>query len=215
MRTHPEQRAKKKERGKVWVAANRDKCRAKVSRYRERHPDRVKSYKKKYAAENAEAIAASTRRYHQANPNKCRAWWKAKHDRIKASKELHEKRKAMHRDYYRRNAEMCKAKVQAYAKAHPEKARLWSRITAARRRTKLVGFCLAEQWRARIEYYGWTCAYCHKELDLYTVQRDHVKPIFAGGADWASNSVPCCGTCNTRKGTKRWIPRPVWQTKET
>jgi 5-methylcytosine-specific restriction endonuclease McrA len=56
------------------------------------------------------------------------------------------------------------------------------------------------QWLARVEYYGWCCVYCGKHLTVKTLTKDHFKPLAKGGADFASNLVPACLSCNCRKG---------------
>lgn len=79
-----------------------------------------------------------------------------------------------------------------------------------RRRAKLAAAgsipYSAEQWAAKVEYWGSKCWMCRKPLDIYCA-RDHVKPINKGGMDCLSNLRPACKSCNSAKGAK-WPFRP-------
>lgn len=55
------------------------------------------------------------------------------------------------------------------------------------------------QWEAIKEIYGQCCAYCHKKKPL---TMDHVIAVSKGGDHTASNIVPACHSCNSRKGAR-------------
>jgi hypothetical protein len=57
-----------------------------------------------------------------------------------------------------------------------------------------------EQWQEIRAKHGNRCAYCEAP-DPKTL--DHVVPLSKGGLHTASNVVPACKSCNSRKGTKR------------
>jgi len=63
----------------------------------------------------------------------------------------------------------------------------------------------AEQWEQIKALYGQRCAYCNKRRKL-TV--DHVIALSRGGANTASNIVPACRSCNSRKNAG---PPPTYQ----
>lgn len=93
-------------------------------------------------------------------------------------------------------------RAKRWRQENPERTR------AARRRRRAAvagasGSHTEAQWRARAAFYGWRCRYCGAELDASTATRDHVIPLSRGGSDWASNLVPACGPCNSRKGARR------------
>ncbi len=48
------------------------------------------------------------------------------------------------------------------------------------------------------------CAYCGDPLGR-SPTLDHVIPKVHGGLTVRSNMVPCCWSCNSRKGHKTWI----------
>lgn len=56
-----------------------------------------------------------------------------------------------------------------------------------------------EQWQGILEKYTRRCAYCGNP-DAKTM--DHVTPISKGGFHTASNVVPSCRSCNSKKGQK-------------
>lgn len=73
---------------------------------------------------------------------------------------------------------------------------------AERRRLRVAaapGFASPEQLAARWAYYGGLCWMCRRPA----VHMDHVKPLFRGGCNWASNQRPACRPCNMRKAS-RW-----------
>ena len=70
------------------------------------------------------------------------------------------------------------------------------------RKAKAKGFCTPEQLEARLEYYGYGCAYCPGPYEHI----DHVIPLSKGGTGWPANLVPACKSCNLSKAMKN-----VWE----
>lgn len=46
------------------------------------------------------------------------------------------------------------------------------------------------------------CSYCGNKFPPAELTMDHVVPIARGGVSSKKNCVPCCKTCNTKKGHK-------------
>ncbi len=136
------------------------------------------------------------------------AWYR----RIKADPVAWAAKLAKDRVYREANRERQNARCRAWVKANPERRRLKFKRSKARRRGA-AGHFTRQQWQARLTYYGNCCAYCGVSLAKPTI--DHIIPVVDGGSNWASNLVPACSTCNCRKRDQRWIPRPVWQMKES
>lgn len=200
-------------RNRAQYHKNPEAARERTRLWAQHHPDRLRVSRAKTKAKRREADRVQQKAYKAAHYEQCRKHWKARTDKIKANPEIHEARKRQQRDYYRRNAERRKQQVKEYTAANPERARLWARISTARRRATAAsrgGICTGAQWLKRLTYYGFACAYCTRALTRVTAQRDHVKPVSAGGSEWPSNLVPACATCNMRKHMKRWLPKPVW-----
>jgi 5-methylcytosine-specific restriction endonuclease McrA len=64
----------------------------------------------------------------------------------------------------------------------------------------------AHQWKAIKVAYRNRCAYCRRKRPL---TQDHLIPISKGGEHTASNIIPACRPCNSRKGAG--APRVVFQ----
>lgn len=52
------------------------------------------------------------------------------------------------------------------------------------------------------ESWGWTCAYCGKQLTESTATIDHIIPKHKGGQNIRSNLACCCSTCNRNKASQ-------------
>ena len=91
-----------------------------------------------------------------------------------------------------------------YCKDNLDKFRAYNQRYRARKRNAQGTFTDAD-WKAKLEYYGYRCRYCgiHKsETNEGWLEADHAIPLSRGGANWISNIVPACKSCNCSKGTK-------------
>ncbi|OHD15046.1 MAG: hypothetical protein A2Y38_25875 [Spirochaetes bacterium GWB1_59_5] len=97
-------------------------------------------------------------------------------------------------------------KDRKWRENNPEKvAAIIRRQNAVRskRVRNAVGEATTAQVRARWDYYGGKCWICGRDA----TDMDHVKPIAAGGSNWASNLKPACRSCNRAKSAK-WPFKP-------
>lgn len=138
-----------------------------------------------------------------------------------------EKRRAQQAQYRAQHREEAKARAAAWRTANPERAadlrRRWYaehadqvreyrrryreanrdliRTQNAGRKARLRGIevndLTAQQWTDIKAAFGHRCAYCNTKPKVLTM--DHVVPIAAGGWHTASNIVPACQPCNSRK----------------
>lgn len=93
--------------------------------------------------------------------------------------------------------------------ADPEKCRQYERRRRARR-MDAQGFHSLDKWIARVEYHGWKCVYCGKDLTRKTLTKDHRIALSRGGSEWPSNLVPACKKCNCGKGDRtHYTPRTL------
>jgi len=74
------------------------------------------------------------------------------------------------------------------------------RIRERQIKSGATGSHTPQQWDARCEYYGNKCVDCGSS----EITKDHRIPLSKGGTDFASNLIPRCQSCNSRKGN-RWI----------
>lgn len=183
-----------------YYIANRERLiadqRARYSAKAKEYTASYKNYRKAWRQSNKVRV----RRVNQA-------WYR----RIKSDPVAWAAKQAKDRAYREATRERQNARCRAWVKANPEKRRIKFKRAKAKRRGA-AGHFTREQWIARVEYYGNCCAYCHTPLTKPTI--DHVIAVVVGGSNWASNLVPACTGCNSRKQDQRWIPRPVWQPKE-
>lgn len=69
---------------------------------------------------------------------------------------------------------------------------------AIARKTGLVCDLTLTQWLKTIAYFKKRCAYCGEYTKSIFIE--HFIPVKRGGGTTASNCVPACTKCNTRKG---------------
>lgn len=117
------------------------------------------------------------RKYRQEHAEKIRAWRAA---------------------YYQENRGGVKEKLQKYKQENPEKIREYSRRYKARKRNARVNDFTAAQWREMQAAYDHRCAYCEKRCKGKLTQ-DHLTPLSQGGHHTASNIIPACQVCNSKK----------------
>jgi 5-methylcytosine-specific restriction endonuclease McrA len=152
---------------------------------------------------NAEKLSERNRRLYAANREAELAGAKARYQSYVADPE----RKAVIRDRGRKSTAKCRAanpakwneRAKAWRKAHPEKMRIaWSRKRA--KRAAVPSDFTEAQWLEILEIHDHRCAYCLRKLTAPT--KDHVIAITRGGHDTASNIVPACQSCNSRKHSR-------------
>jgi predicted GNAT family acetyltransferase len=122
-------------------------------------------------------------------------------ERIRRSKEEvishnHEQQ----RIYYQENKEKIIAYQISYRKENRLKINNLRR--AYRNRQRGLKADLTEtQWQEILKAHDYSCAYCGTKTVQY-FHREHKIPASKGGHFTASNIVPSCGSCNSRKHTK-------------
>lgn len=160
--------------------ANHPEATKRIARtHRERHPEQIKREKAQYYAANKAAVLATNR----ANAlNNADAY------------------KATRLEYSRAH----RAENSARCKAWKADNRPRVNVNNARRRANKVNapindFVIA-QWRELLVQFDNCCAYCGRNDQ--TLTQDHVVPLSGGGSHTMANIVPCCKSCNSRKGTQ-------------
>lgn len=169
-----------RDRAKAKYAADPGPHRRASKEYREQHADYTKSYAQAYYLEHKEQwgnYAANQ------DPEKVR------------------QRAAAYREAHR---EQIRAGVRDWFKRHPHAATLGS-TKYRMRRSAVENTLTPAQIEETLEYFGYRCGYCL--VDLLTLpesQRtlDHITPIVRGGSNTQDNVIPCCKSCNSRKGSR-------------
>lgn len=166
------------------------------------------------------------------NPELVKQNSKLERERIKANPEKADRRKALSRNHYWRNADKKRAKWREYYQRekeyhlerskqwrinNPEKAKaLWKRsglknnsvkraIRAAREKSVANNFTRSD-WQYALEYFNGCCAVCGRQAkDLFgerTIAADHWQPISKGGGTTPDNIVPLCHGVDGCNNTK-------------
>jgi 5-methylcytosine-specific restriction endonuclease McrA len=154
-----------------------------------------------YAA-NADARRAQQAEYrarHRAEARERAARWRAANpDRVQAN----------NRRSYAENVEHHLAYRRDYRAKNLDKVLADNRRRRAVEKGAQVRDLTAEQWLAIKELFGNCCAYCGRQMQRLT--QDHVIPLTKGGNHTATNVVPACQSCNSRKGNR---PAPPFHAK--
>jgi 5-methylcytosine-specific restriction endonuclease McrA len=136
-----------------------------------------------------------------------RAWYVKNAERISTEAKhayQHDAKKraaidARNKRYAEAHAEEIRAYFQQWVKDHPEQIA----VIAGKRRARLgnapVNDLTPAQWREIKETFKHCCAYCGKKSKKLTM--DHITPLIKGGSHTASNIVPACKSCNSKKHT--------------
>ena len=138
--------------------------------------ERIRLVQKEYLEKHPERHKKSTTQWAENNPekvlNKARKWRES-------------------------NIEKCRQRASNYQKSHPEEVRAKN----ARRRASIKGAKVndltKEQWIEIKRHYKYRCVYCNSKMKRLTM--DHITPLSKGGSHTASNIVPACKICNSKK----------------
>ena len=176
---HAAHREQARTAGAAWDKANAEKVRSSKAKYRDVHPEKVRASGANYRATKPEKVRAKNDAWRKAHPEKGRIYaasWRAAHP---------EKARAVGIAYRRA--------------ANPEIARARNARRRARKIAAIVNDFTAAQWIEMQAAYGFQCVYCGRKMKRLT--QDHLTPLSKGGDHTASNIVPACRSCNSRKAT--------------
>lgn len=105
--------------------------------------------------------------------------------------------RAKRRERDAKNRDKINEKSRAFRAAHPEVHRAHNHARRARKRNASSNDLTARQWEEIKEAYGHRCVYCGRKMQRLT--QDHITPLIQGGGHTASNIVPACQSCNSKK----------------
>lgn len=169
----------------MWMAAHPDYAKNRQRDYRAKYPERCRAYGRKYRA-------------------KIRAQKPIVARELKTNAPGYKKAKAR-REYLKHRAAYVQ-RVKNWRINNRERFLEVHTVQEARRRAARFaakGNHTANQWLARIKFFGWRCWICKMKLTKRTVTQDHVIPLSNGGSNWASNLRPACHSCNASKNDKK------------
>lgn len=154
-----------------------------------------------YRARNRDAIAerrkaryAVDARLREQNVTRARQWYEQNKERQSACNKVR----------YAQNSDHIKQRVRAYEQANIERVKEWKRVTANKRRARLMeagGQYSVDDIKRLMELQRCKCANCGISIKKkYHI--DHRIPVAKGGSNHASNIELLCPSCNLRKSAK-------------
>lgn len=179
---------------RAWYQRNREVVLARLRAEREADPGRVRAYNAAWKAANPARVQAHSRAYYERHREKVLAQangWYAEHREEANRRNL---------GWQARNRVRKAAGDAKWRQDHPGRVREAGR----RRRARKLSAAGAEYTTdaliaGRVAMFGGCCYYCGV-ADAGTI--DHRIPLIRGGSHWPANLVPCCVSCNSRKGAK-------------
>jgi HNH endonuclease len=179
--------------------AYKQRQREKSKRYRQKHPEKVRAiwqasndarkddpiHKEKarirtkaWRTENREHARIASRIRYRANTEEILAWQKAYYQTHKADKATYDAK---------------------YRKANQPKHSAADQRRRANKSLTTSNTLTLAQWEEIKTIYGHRCVYCGRKMKRLT--QDHLTPLRQQGEHTASNIVPACVSCNSKKHT--------------
>ena len=181
----------------------------KQERYRQRHPDRVIASQKKRLTE-AKQYSAQYYQEHKTETYARLVEWRKAHPEEYAAqitrstnkhsqwrKDHPEEARAYDAAQYAKHSKQSATKGRRWRAEHPEKVHEYVRKRRAEKHNAPINDFTAAQWQEMKEHYGYKCVYCGRKMQRLT--QDHITPLSQGGSHTASNIVPACQSCNSKK----------------
>ena len=193
---------------KAWVAANREKDRARKAAWELANPPKDNPVRQAWLITNAEKVRAIKRKWAAANPESGAAWRDANRDKVRAFarawaaaySKLHPDRLRKRRSAWRiANAARISAVNKAWAAANPERL-LAARHRRRARKAQAGGSYTPNDIRRIRERQRDKCAFCLQPFGKAKPQIDHYTPIKLGGSNDPSNLKLLHAKCNQSKG---------------
>ena len=183
---------------RIWRSENRAHLRAYQRRWTSKHKETVYARNRRYRENHRDADIARSHTWYEANRE-------VAYMRQKAYRALHREKYVVYAFAYRAlHYKEHKDYMQAYRQNNRNRMCVWgSRYRARRANAPVNDFTLA-QWAEIQTAYGYRCVYCPPTCwrcrqKKHKLTQDHIMPLSKGGPHTASNIVPACGSCNSKK----------------
>jgi 5-methylcytosine-specific restriction endonuclease McrA len=180
------------------------RSRARAKAYAKRHPEKVATYKQRWAAENDQCLREQRREFRSRNAERLKT---DKRNYYFANRERELAKAAL---WQRTNTDKVKVRNAKWATANPDAVR----STVRRRRARLRGAegnHTGSDILALFDQQQGFCAACSVDIrNAYHV--DHKMPLSRGGSNGPENLQLLCQFCNCSKGArtmKEWAERKI------
>jgi hypothetical protein len=210
----------KKNAAKICAAAkmrylsDKDSYARKNKLYRENNQEKIKEFHKNYYQNNKEKLKNRASDYFKNNKTEILAKNKiaylGKREKVRewgfryraANREKIQKRKSD--DFKQKYTDesfrrFWAGKNKESRLKNPVRFQL-STVRYRSRKKNAAGTFTVEQWKAKLEYYNYSCYLCGTSLQKPTIE--HRIPLSRGGTNWIANIAPACGSCNSAKRDK-------------
>lgn len=220
-------------RAKNWIFNNPDRYKIYQDEYYLRNKEKLKFPRHEYYLRHKEDLKLKNLSWVENNRERRKTIANAYYHRsvgkrrdrnneiAKNYRESHRKEmRSCARQWRIENPDRERRRKTRYRLTHPDYARkaYWKNIDRNRQRGVMAAHkrnarlravrndLTLEQWFGIKEFYENKCVYCEATDKPLTI--DHIQPISKGGEHTASNIVPACKSCNSRKWNKL-LPDPM------
>lgn len=172
---------------------NREKLCAQSRQRHKASPEKKAASNRRYREAHAVQLREKKQRYHESHREQSRD--ASRRNYLAKRKERLEKGHT----YYATNRKEIKERVERYRLSHPEVSQESSSRRRARKATVPINDLTVAQWQEIKAAFGYRCAYCGRKMKR--LAQDHITPLLHNGSHTASNIVPACQSCNSKKHT--------------
>ena len=207
--THTEEIRLRKKSWEQTPSAKEGKAKYRA-RMREENPEKAQEYQREYRKTHREEINATNRKHYAKDPSVKERGLRWRHENPEKAKEIAKR-------WYENHTETALEHARAWQKANPDKVRQIVVVSAAKRRSlkhaDTKNDLTTAQWREILAAYQYRCVYCPHDCKAcktksHQLTQDHITPVAKGGSTTASNIVPACRSCNSKKHTGP-VPMPI------
>jgi 5-methylcytosine-specific restriction endonuclease McrA len=176
----------------AWRQANPERRAEERRRYKAR-PD-FKAKQQAYYQENKEQLLAYLAQYREAHREELRA---KDRERLASNRDAINARR---RQRYAANPEHFRAQKRRSSVVNLDKILFYNKHRRAKKTGATLNDLTLAQWQEIKAHYGQRCVYCGRKMQRLTL--DHIIPLSKGGNHTATNIVPACLSCNSRKNNR-------------
>jgi 5-methylcytosine-specific restriction endonuclease McrA len=179
---------------KTFYQENKERVDEKNKKWQTAHVKEFQAYRQGYYLKNKEKLSLQTALNYQAH----------REERISHQKKWYSVNKLTLKVYFRlhylANRERILEKNRQWQKEHPVEMAGYRHKRQWHIETNGLNDLTTAQWHEIQAVHKFRCAYCGKKPRRLTM--DHITPVIYGGRHTASNIVPACRSCNSRKGKR-------------
>lgn len=170
--------------------------------YYQKHRAQLSQQKRLYQREKRQADPIGTAQAMQK-------WRNANQSTLRRKQREYRRKHRQHirdynRTYYASHPELFQNKGHTWRQENPDRVLLYSHQRRARIYAAPVNDFSPAQREEILAAYGYRCVYCPPDCHAcrrrtHRLTMDHITPLSKGGSNTATNIVPACKSCNSKK----------------